>query len=550
MPNTFMNIFHDSLSRRRFLEFMGHSTVALTALSPLGLLTSCSHSGKPISRTPPFKPLSPSTADELLLAEGFSFAPLAKFGDVINAKGERFGSDADFIAFLPTKNGDGNSGLLWVNHENFSPVITGRKSPARKRDRAEVIHEQSLVGGSILHIKKNSQGHWSFDPTDRMNRRITGSTLIPFSNGTEIKGKKIAMGTFANCAGGKTPWNTFLTCEENYDHFYGERIFDENGRPTDKVQLSSYPHGWETVFPNPPEHYGWVVEVDPYRGSVKKHVSLGRFSHEGATVVLAGDKRAVVYMGDDAADHCLYKFISDKPDSLDKGTLFVADLKQGRWIPLKIELTPALKQRFTNQLEVLTYTHEAAILVGGTPLDRPEDIERDPRTGDLYLTLTNNSRRKNYHGSILKIMEAANDPLSLEFSSDTFLAGGKDVGFACPDNLAFDQKGNLWMCTDISGYSSGKAPYTEFGNNGLFYIPMTGENAGQAFQVASAPVGAELTGVCFSPDQKTLFISVQHPGENSQSLEALTSHWPEGGSALPKSTVVALSGPTLTSLTQ
>jgi len=436
-----------------------------------------------------------------------------------------------------------------VNHENFSPVITGRKSPITKRNRAEVIREQSLVGGSILQIKKNSQGHWTFDPADRMNRRITGATPIPFSNETVIKGKKIAMGTLANCAGGKTPWKTFLTCEENYDHFYGERTFDENGRPTEKILLPTYRHGWETVFPNPPEHYGWVVEVDPDRGSAKKHVSLGRFSHEGATVVQAADKRPVVYMGDDTAGHCLYKFISDQTDSLEKGTLFVADLKQGRWIPLSLELSPILKQRFKNQLEILTYTHEAAILVGGTPLDRPEDIEQDPRTGALFVTLTNNSLSKNYHGSILKIMEAGGDPLSQKFTSATFLAGGKESGFTCPDNLAFDKKGNLWMCTDVSGYASGKPPYTEFGNNGIFYIPMTGENAGHAFQLASAPVGAEFTGLCFSPDQKTLFASVQHPGENSQNIQALTSHWPGGGSALPKSAVVALGGTTLELLT-
>ncbi len=193
------------------------------------------------------------------------------------------------------------------------------------------------------------------------------------------------------------------------------------------------------------------------------------------------------------------------------------------------------------------FTREAADAVGGTKLDRPEDIEINKK-GSVFVALTNNKPKNNYFGSILRIDEKNNDPYALTFSHSTFLTGGEPGGLACPDNMCFDPEGNLWVTTDISGSSMHKAPYTKFKNNGLFMIPMRGQFQGQAFQVASAPHDAEFTGPCFTPDGKTLFLSVQHPGERSKGLDKLTSHWPDGGKNKPKPSVIVLHGAALDAL--
>jgi secreted PhoX family phosphatase len=184
-------------------------------------------------------------------------------------------------------------------------------------------------------------------------------------------------------------------------------------------------------------------------------------------------------------------------------------------------------------------------MVGATPLDRPEDIEFDPLTGNVLVSLTNNKPAGNYYGKILKIVE--DDHNSLTFKHDTFIAGGKEMGFACPDNLVFDPKGNLWFTSDMSDRDMHQGPYEGLGNNGLFVFLRSGEQAGQVIRVAQAPNDAEFTGPCFSPDYKTLFLSVQHPGEGG-TPEKPTSHWPDGGT--PKASVVTIQGPLLDRIVQ
>jgi len=203
-----------------------------------------------------------------------------------------------------------------------------------------------------------------------------------------------------------------------------------------------------------------------------------------------------------------------------------------------------LKKKFSSSLEMLIRTREAAKIVGATPLDRPEDIEIHPVSGDVIVALTNNLSRGNSFGSLLKIQEKNSDASSLEFDASTFLSGGEETGFACPDNLAFDSQGDLWFTTDISNKSINKAPYEFMKNNSLFYLPLKGAGAGKAHRVASGPVGSELTGPVFSPDGRTLFLSVQHPGEKSPSYKNPTSHWPDGGNAMPRSAVVQIELPT------
>jgi uncharacterized protein len=205
---------------------------------------------------------------------------------------------------------------------------------------------------------------------------------------------------------------------------------------------------------------------------------------------------------------------------------------------------------YKSQAEVLVRTIDASTLEDpeteapiGTPMDRCEDIEVHPETGQVYAALTNNENHGNFYGQILRITENDDDPEAKEFTYEVFAAGGPQTGFASPDNLLFDNGGNLWVITDISSSSLGSGIYSVFKNNGAFVVPsgLDGGTSGEdVLQFASGPVQAELTGPAFTPDGKTLFLAVQHPGEESESLDNPTSTWPGGDE--PKSPVVAITG--------
>lgn len=358
---------------------------------------------------------------------------------------------------------------------------------------------------------------------------------------------------------------------------------------------------WEAVDPRfdaalAPEEslkFGWIVELDPFDAGapIKKRTALGRFKHEGATTTLAADRRAVVYMGDDEAGQHFYKFVSAEPfdaarpernrDLLDHGTLYVARFGadgRGRWLPLVFsaqgELGPA--NGFDSQADVVIRCREAAARLGATALDRPEDVAVHPRDGRVYLACTQNAaadierdagsqaanpRTPNPYGHILEIEEEgdavaesfrwevlvlAGDPhagglratlLSEEplGSAQTYYAGIEDASgvaaFANPDNLGFDAAGNLWIVTD--GVQPGQV------NNGCFVCPTDGPKRGAVKQFMSGPVGAEICGCEMSADGSTLFLTVQHPGAGG-SLEAPISHWPDGGTHVPRPSLVAI----------
>lgn len=523
-------------SRRRFLKFLGRTGLALSAGSVLALFPGCTEEeAAQQAAALPFTPkgLKASLKDDLLLAEGFHYDVLASWGDALSET-EQFGFNNDYTAFIPLE-GE-NEGILWVNHEYTDPLFVSGYQKGQEKSKEQVEKEMYSVGGSLMRVRKE-KGKWKVIANDPLNRRITAQTMIPFEWDEPIRGATAGMGTLANCSGGVTPWGTILTCEENYDSFYGERNYEDDSR------IASH-YGWEKYYDNPPEHYGWVVEVNPKTGAAKKLIALGRCAHECATVAELADGRLVVYTGDDANDECLYKFIGSQPGSLKEGTLYVANLEQGKWIPLDWNSQAKLQKQFENQTEVLIRLREAAKLMGGTPLARPEDIEIDPLSGAVFVALTNNKPKGNYYGEILKLEEK--DKGSTQLQSDTFLAGGKETGFACPDNLAFDRKGNLWFTSDISGSAIGKAPYESFKNNGLYLVPTAGERAGEVLQIASAPVDAELTGPFFAPDGETLFLSVQHPGSSTKDLNKPTSTWPTGNQ--PKPSVVAIQGESMKKL--
>jgi secreted PhoX family phosphatase len=511
------------MNRRHFLQFLGVSGV-------LSSIPGCSTS--PFSFYSPELPgLSPSLLDQVQTASGIDYKILIRWGDKINAK-ESFGFNNDFITLQPLEK---NRALLWVNHEYVSPTFIN----GPERTKENIDRELKEVGGSIVEIK-NLNNSWEIVPNSPYNRRLDANTKIPFAWNEKIAGKDFGVGTMGNCAGGKTPWGTFLTCEENYEIFWGDKT--RSGEKTESWL------GWDKIYPRSPEQYGWVVEVEPKTGKAKKLISLGRCAHECAAVTKAKNGKVVAYTGDDKINEHLYKFISDSTDSLERGKLYVANLEKGQWLSLDINDQPILKNKFKTQTEIQIYAREAAKLVGATPLDRPEDIEFDPLTGNVFVALTNNKQNKNYHGSILKIVEDNNDPASLTFKQEVFLTGGKEHGFACPDNMVFDPQGNLWFTTDMAGGEMNKGPYEGLGNNSLFVFMRKGAHQGKVMRVASAPVDAEFTGPCFSPDYKTLFLSVQHPGETSPSIDKLTSTWPDG--TIPKSSVITLTGPLLEKIVQ
>lgn len=528
------------LQRREFLTFLGRG-VAVTTAFQLGVLPSFAQEMQALGYTG-FSPIRPSDEDRLVLANGFHAEILISWNDKINFRGEKFGFNNDFIGFIPdAKNKD--EAYLFVNHESPNPLFLHKGQSKKNKD--DIVIEQKSVGASILKIRKYN-GNWSVVKNHAINRRLDGTTPIPFSGNAVIGGSSQAIGTFANCGGGVTPWGHFLTCEENYDQYYGEVV---GGKLTETACL----YDWQKHFRRPPQHYGWVVEVNPVTAAAKKLVSLGRFAHEASLVVKASDGRPVVYMGDDTNDQFIYKFVSSKVDSLESGNLFVANTEKGQWLLLDRENNDTLKKTFKSHEDLMVHAREGAKLLGATPQDRPEDIERDPLTGTIIVALTNNKPKNRPHGSLLKILEKDNNPLSMEFESSTFKMGGESSGFSCPDNLAFDRNGNLWIAVDMAGTEMHKDVYTKFKNNGLFVIPAQGKRAGEVLQVASAPRDAELTGICFSDDYQTLFVSVQHPGETTKDYAHPTSQWPNrhlpGDGKVPRPGVVAIRGPGLRSFT-
>ncbi|MBM9502277.1 DUF839 domain-containing protein [Leptospira sp. 201903071] len=539
-----------TLTRSQFLEYLGKGIGALALAKSGNLFGSGKRTyNKPSIPTvknsfPKFQPVGAREQDSLILPEGYRYGTIALFGDRINPQGDTFGFNSDFNCYLPFK-GKKDNGLLWNNHETLGVLeyyVNGydsqKQGPNLRTDKQIEQHLYAL-GGSVLRISKEN-GDWKMSPDSKYGRRINGLTEFrmtgPAAGSSALGNTNRVFGTFANCAGGTTFWNTILSCEENVEWVI------------ESCKLSQE------------AHYGWVIEVDPFdpKSTPVKHTALGRFSHENAALVLSPEGKLVVYMGDDAKDQFVYKYISKNSydpsygagnsSLLEEGILYAADFEKGTWIPLDLEINEVLKnsklengkRRFNSQADVLVHCREAAKICGATPMDRPEDIEIHPIDGTVFIAMTNNDSHGNFFGQIVRIQEKSGNHAGLEFDFEVFAAGGRGSGFASPDNLAFDKRGNLWMVTDVSQKNLNRSVYKKFGNNGMFVIPTSGTDSGKAFQFASAPVGAELTGLWFTPDEKELFVSVQHPGETTKDYRNPTSHWPQGGNSIPRPGVIAI----------
>jgi uncharacterized protein len=587
------------MSRRRFLTYLGTGSAALAAGSA-GVLTGCAESEEQSSAnqgsqngesTPTggkaggspafFEAIEPSDKDDLVLPEGFGYEIIRSSGDPLGG-GLIYGDHNDFVAYFPIDTLDGGDdsedGILWVNHEYINPMFWSDYTDTEgqtKKTREQIAREKAGVGGSVVRVRKNGDS-WSFVEDDELNRRIDATTPMgvtgPAAGSPEMQmaGKSEVIGTFANCSGGVTPWNTVLTCEENFQDYYGQRTDDQGqpGQGTDDAPEAleiAETYRWldDPGSARPAEHYGWIVEIDPFdpESRPRKHTWLGRIRHENAAISVSDSGKVVVYTGHDEEDRSIYKFVSSGAydpenreanfDLLSDGMLYVADFSQGKWTALDYENNPIFKDNgYKSQAEVLVRTIDASTLEDpetelpiGTPLDRCEDIEVHPETGQVYAALTNNELHGNFYGQIIRLTEKNDDPEATDFTYEVFAAGGPQTGFASPDNLMFDAHHNLWVINDISSDKLNAGIYTTFKNNGAFVMPSGidgGVSGGDVFQFASGPVQSELTGPAFTPDGKTLFLAIQHPGEESESPDNPTSTWPGGEE--PKSSLVAITG--------
>jgi hypothetical protein len=538
-----------------------------------------------------FTAIAASSADAFEVAPGFRADVLISWGDIFrdgDRRALRYGFNNDFLAYFPLRGS--REGLLFVNHEYPDPFfLHGYKPDGSAKNAAQVQEEQDSVGNSILHIKRKRDGHWKVVSPSEYNRRVYGDRPdLEFTGplaGAEGVGDS-AHGTIGNCSGGITPWGTALSCEENYDD-YGLDVAADTTDAYGWAQHGGQPEDAE-YDPEAYKKYGWVCEHDPYDPEYvgRKHTALGRFRHENTAFRHEPGKKFVLYMGDDKTNEGVYKFVSDrcfKPRQwtnnsrlLEAGTLYIA-----RWEPdgrrrfaAAGDTTPLTPTEGTGGWvevpdDALDDTAENLRAVYGDDefdlhfgTNRPEDLEV-AEDGSVFIALTNNSTVNDSHGSVRRLREKGNDPEASEFRWLDYAAGGPTgsgdpgtEGFSAPDNLVFDKARHLWVVTDISSSRLNEDnEYAYHKNNAMFMVPTSGPNRGVAFRFANGPVECEITGPYFTPNEKTLFCNVQHPGENTSSTEeavfgqeaTYSSWWPEGNKttgenpSTPRPSTVAIS---------
>ncbi len=529
------------------------------------------------------------------VADGYDADILLRWGDPITADApefdvmnqtaaaqlQQFGYNNDYVGFTAL-NDSGTRGMLCVNHEytNEEMMFPG----LGRQDKVDFVGmtreivdiEMAAHGGSVVEIAKGANGKWALVKDSPRNRRITPLVTEMTLDGPAAGHDRMktsadpwgtrVIGTFNNCAGGMTPWGTYLMAEENFHgYFWTDKLTDE-GKPDRSGQAEArtmkrygVPGRWYAwgkfhdrfnidKEPNESNRYGWIVEVDPRNpDSVPvKHTALGRFRHEGAETIIASSGQLVVYSGDDNRFDYLYKYVSDGQVSddpaansklLSEGTLYVARFDADgsiEWLPLVIGNGPLnAANGFASQGDLLIDTRLAADALGATPMDRPEDVQ--PRgDGTTYVMLTNNSKRKQSQtdaanpraksnfGHIIEITEQGGDYSATHGSWDILVKCGDpsiaEVGarwnpetsdsgwFGSPDNCAFDADGRLWVSTD-QGRKWGKTGKSD----GLYGVETDGELRGHSKLFFRCPVGGEMCGPYFTPDSETLFLAVQHP---------------------------------------
>jgi secreted PhoX family phosphatase len=617
--STIHDLIACAATRRQFLR--AGIAGAVVALPGASLLAGCASETLGSAPTLGFAAIPPSTADRVVVPPGYRAQVLYRWGDPVGAAAgsPEFKPDAantaaeqalqagmhhDAIEYfpLPRESRDAGHGLLAMNHEYTDDGLLN--PDGQKTWNAEKVRKsQAAHGVSVVEVERTG-AQWRVVRPSQYARRITANTPMriagPVAGTAYVRTNAdpagtTALGTFNNCAGGRTPWGTYLTCEENFNGYFG-------GAPTITAAMARYGirrdgwgyrwHHYDARFdvsrePNELNRFGWVVEIDPYDpvSTPVKRTALGRFKHEGAMLTLAADGRVVVYSGDDEHFEYLYKFVSRgrynaadrgaNRDLLDHGTLYVARFAAdgtGEWRALRHGdhgLTSA--DGFESQADVLVRARVAADARGATKMDRPEWIAVHPRTKEVYCSLSNNAlrggagqapadpanpRANNIFGHIIRWREAGNDPAATRFAWDIFVQAGDPAhpdparrgtvtgdGFGSPDGLRFDERGVLWIETDASASVLNKGDYARLGNNQLLAANVA---TGEIRRFLVGPVNCELTGIAFTPDARTLFVNIQHPGEtpaerSDPANPRQWSNWPDfdpGGR--PRSATVAI----------
>ncbi|HFC04533.1 MAG TPA: PhoX family phosphatase, partial [Rhizobiales bacterium] len=551
-----------------------------------------------------FDPVTTSNLDTITLPEGFNWHVVVSWGDPLWSRGEEFDpvtrgtGTSQELAFGDNNDGmslfnrDGRS-ILVVNNEYVNRhVFHGNRDSKKPENVDDMRKAKAGHGVSIAEISQRN-GRWQVVKDSKFNRRITASTPIDIvgpaaghdllKTSQDPSGRR-ALGTYANCANGRTPWGTYLTCEENFNAYFSAS--DEFFEPTKQmyrygIGRNDWGYNWAAFDPrfdvsknpNEPNRMGYVVEIDPFdrNSTPRKRTALGRFKHENAEVVIAKSGQVVVYMGDDERGEFLYRFVSDdkfvdggnSADLLDKGKLYVAkfnDDMTGKWL----ELTPQ-STGMASRADICIHTRQAASKVGGTTMDRPEWVAAHPDRPEVYCSLTNNKnrgrktnrggdampvggpnpRRKNLYGQIVRWYPQQADHGAPEFKWDLFAIAGNpyvhddaragspniilENMFNSPDGLSFDSRGQLWIRTD--GNYSNQGDFAGMGNNQL----LVGDpDSGDILRFLVGPRQCELTGLVWSPDRKTMFLGIQHPGAKGN------GNFPGSKGDVPRSSIVAI----------
>ncbi|MDD9733532.1 PhoX family phosphatase [Mameliella sp. AT18] len=544
-----------------------------------------------------FEPIDIATDFDIHVPAGYQWKPLVRWGDALwseadGAYSPETGVPADMADKVFGENTDGmelfsidGKQVIAVNSEYVNPKINlPAASEGMPKSAEEVQLLKHMQGVTVMEVADSGDG-FAVVKDSPFNRRIHHDTQMvmdgPAAGSDLVKTNAdpegmTPLGTMNNCGSGRTLWNTYLTCEENFNGYFGA-----TGEYDATEGFKRYGIGGEGRYayekfdprydlskePNEPHRHGWVTEIDPAdpTSAPVKHTALGRFKHENAAMVQAADGRIVVYMGDDERGEFMYKYVSNgtwaegEPTDglLSDGTLYVAkfnDDQTGEWLALTPETTGMPIE------EILVHARIAGSKVGATTMDRPEWIAAHPLKAEAYCALTNNKNRgikpnaggdetpvggpnpreTNNYGQIVRWTPEGDDHGAEAFAWDLYvMAGNPEVYdnayggsanvtpgnmFNSPDGMAFDTKGLLWIQTD--GDYSNEGDFAGMGNNQML---VGNTDTGVIARFLTAPYGAEVTGLCWSEDRKVAFVGIQHPGGS----------WPDGAGK-PRSSVIAV----------